>query len=106
MKYKDFVNQISEITQFTPESIKEMLEAMPKVLIRLKEREGVRTPLGILKMVRRKQKRVLIPKTKQWAYVDEQLRIKLQPHKNLCVNSAPLTESQKATRKRGVKSGS
>ena len=106
MKYKDFVNQISEITQFTPESIREMLEAMPKVLLRLKEKEGVRTPLGILKLVRRKKKRVLIPKTKQWAYAEEQLRIKLQPHKDLCINAAPLTEAEKVTRKRGVKSGS
>lgn len=98
MKYKDFVDQISRLTECQPDQIREVLDALPKVLLRLKENEGVRTPIGILKLKRRKEKRVLIPNTNQWAYASEQLRIKLQPHKDLCIEAAHLTEADRKFR--------
>jgi hypothetical protein len=103
MRYKDFVHQIAELSQQSPALVREVLDAMPNVLLRLQEDEGVRTPIGILKMRRRKEKRVKIPKTEKWASAPEQLRIKLQPHKDLCISAPPMTDADKSRRKRKPK---
>ena len=92
MRYQDFLEMISEESQVPVEDIKRVFDATPDVLLQLRESEWVRTPLGIFKMKRRKQKRIKLPLTGEWTYAPEQLRIKLQPNKLLCIDAVPAFE--------------
>ena len=57
MKYKEFVEFMSDATQFPDEVIRTVMDALPDVLVYMQEGESLRTPLGTFTMKERKEKK-------------------------------------------------
>jgi nucleoid DNA-binding protein len=89
MKYEDFLDQLSKRTSTDVVKLREILLCIPDVLMKLKENEYVRTPLGVFRLRRRNKKRVKIPNTKKWAFVEEQLYVHFKAGKKCKVRAVP-----------------
>ena len=62
MKYKELVRRVSETTGYPAEVVRNVLFAVPDVLVTLEEEEKARTPLGVFRMTKRKARTVTPPK--------------------------------------------
>lgn len=61
MQYKDLVKQVSLKARVSPETVKQVLFALPDVLVSLKAGEMVRTPLGVFRSMIRAPRLVTPP---------------------------------------------
>lgn len=64
------------------EAVRDVLQALPDVIMECEEGEQVKTHMGVIKIVRRKRKRVKDP-SGQWTYSPERLQARLRPGKRL-----------------------
>jgi len=83
MKYKEFIEYMSDATEFPEEVIRTVMEAAPDVLLYLQEGENVRTPMGVFTMRRRKEKNAKHPRSKKWITIPEKLHVQLRSGKRL-----------------------
>jgi nucleoid DNA-binding protein len=66
----------------TEEEIRKVLQTLPDLIMTCDEGEKVKTPLGVFRMVRRKQKRVKDPQGR-WTHSPERLQASIRPGKRL-----------------------
>jgi nucleoid DNA-binding protein len=78
MTYNQMITMISQMAGVPKRTVKEILFAVPDVLINLEEDEIVRTPMGTFRMFKRASKSVTPPKG-QTIKVPEGLVVKLRP---------------------------
>jgi hypothetical protein len=67
----------------TQEVVKEVLNALPFGFMDMPEGYWVRTPFGVFKMTRQKQRSIALPTSKKLALVEEKLIVKLKSGKRL-----------------------
>jgi nucleoid DNA-binding protein len=82
MKYKEFIEYMSDITQFPEEVIRTVMDAVPDVLTYMQEGEHLRTPLGTFAVKVRKEKKSL-RFGKEWITIPEREYVQLKSGKRL-----------------------
>lgn len=80
MSYTELVRKIAVFSGCMPETVKDVLDAMPTALASLKEGDQVHTPLGKFEAVRRKGRWVDLPDRSKKAKVFEKITVKLRPN--------------------------
>lgn len=78
MLYKDMIAQVSEISGVDEQKVRDVLFALPDVLINLDTKEQVRTPLGVFTMHHRKARQLNLPGSEKTATIEEEYSIKLK----------------------------
>lgn len=82
MKYKEFIEYMSDATELPEEVIRLVMEAVPEVLLYLQDDEYVRTPLGTFKLNvwRGKETRLF---GKEWIKTPPKKQVRLRSGKRL-----------------------
>lgn len=83
MTYEKLVTHISEMTGQSEEAVRNVLFAIPDVLISMDEKDVVRTPMGVFRMTKRAARKVKPPKGEQAVTVPEEMVVKLRAGKRL-----------------------
>ena len=83
MRYKEFVEFMSDVTQFPEEVIRSVMDAVPEVLIYMEEGENLRTPLGTFFMKRRKEKKSTLFDKEEWITIPAKRFVQLKSGKRL-----------------------
>jgi nucleoid DNA-binding protein len=78
MTYKMLVNTVAVQSGHPTELVRDVLLALPNVLLGLKEGEQVRTPLGVFRMVLRNAREVVSPRGGQRMTIEHGLVCKLK----------------------------
>lgn len=78
MKYHDLIVSLSRKTKKTHKEIREILEALPEVLLELQAGEKVQTPIGTFVAKHRKKREILLPDGIEMGAVPEQITIQLR----------------------------
>lgn len=79
MRYRDMIEQLSTQTGLPIEVVRDLLFAVPDILISLGEGEQVRTPFGVFRMTQRKARAVTIPTSTETLEVPAEMVVKLRP---------------------------
>ena len=82
MLYRKLVERISVVTGISEDDVRQVLQALPDVIMECVEGEHVKTHLGVFRIVRRKQKRVKDPQGR-WTHSPERLEARVRPGKRL-----------------------
>lgn len=78
MHYKELVNRLAEQTGISPKVIRDVLFALPDVLITMDEGEKVRMPFGTFRMTKRKARTVTVPTADEKREVPAQMVVKMR----------------------------
>jgi len=79
MTYDKLVARVADATGQSPETVRDILYAVPDALVTLVEGEQVRTPLGVFRLMRRHARPVIPPGGVVPMRVDAELVCKLRP---------------------------
>jgi len=82
MGYSDLIRKISEITSVSEEDVRNVLSALPSVIIRTPIGSKIRTPMGMFRVVRKGPKKVKDPKG-NWTSSQEKVVAVMRPGKRL-----------------------
>lgn len=82
MLYRKLVERISAVTGISEDDVRQVLQALPDVIMECAEGEHVKTHLGVFRIVRRKRKRVKDPQGR-WTHSPERLEARVRPGKRL-----------------------
>lgn len=82
MVYSKLTSRISELSGVPEDAVREVLQALPRVLMEDPEGEKTRTPLGVFTISLRKEKRVRTPDGK-WSSAPAMIVARLKPGKRL-----------------------
>jgi len=83
MTYEKLVTQLSEMTGQPEEAVRNILFALPDALIKMDEKDVVRTPMGVFRMTKRASRKIKPPKGDQVVTVPEEMVVKLRAGKRL-----------------------
>lgn len=78
MSYEELIQQLAEKSGIAPSAVRDVLQHLPDVLLRLQSDENVRTPLGVFRAVERKERSVRTPTTEGEITIQGQKVIKLR----------------------------
>lgn len=82
MVYSKLTSRISELSGVPEDAVREVLQALPRVLMEGEEGDKTRTPLGVFTIAFRKEKRVRTPDGK-WSSAPAMIVARLKPGKRL-----------------------
>ena len=83
MTYEKLVCRVSELTGQPEEAVRNVLFALPDVLISMDEKDVVRTPMGVFRMTKRASRKVKPPKGTEAVTIPEEMVVKLRAGKRL-----------------------
>lgn len=83
MSYEELVNRIAHVSGRAPLEVRQVLSALPEVLVSMEEGDQVRTPMGVFRQYLRKGRVVNLPGSTTPAEVAETLVVKLKPGSRL-----------------------
>jgi len=78
MKYEKLVTRLAEISNQPVEAVRNILFAIPDVLVAMNEKDMVRTPMGVFRMTKRSSRMVKPPLGGDPVTIPEELVVKLR----------------------------
>lgn len=78
MKYEMLVTRIAEFSGQPEEAVRNILFTIPDILIKMEEKEIVRTPMGVFRMTKRASRTVKPPKGGAPVLIPEEMVVKLR----------------------------
>lgn len=79
MRYEKLIEEVAKLSGQSEEAVRTVLFSFSDALVRLDEKDMVRTPLGAFRLHRRKSREVVLPDGDETASIGEELVVKLRP---------------------------
>jgi nucleoid DNA-binding protein len=79
MHYKDLVERVAAQAGLDVQVVRDVLFALPDILIGLDEGEQVRVPFGVFRMIKRPFRAVRVPSSETLIDVPAEMAVKLRP---------------------------